>query len=175
MLATLFAAPALASVPFSGNVCAIPTAAELAAAEITGTCVQGQPSKSTGGGVVAHKYTDHWGTAPAESDLPAQTPFLSIEISRLTGPRTKLAKDEKYEDHVISGNFGAIKLGDPVKIGGKPGNIAKGTELLFLSGHLYIVLIRLKRPAKADGDEAAEALTHEHELVALGNSALAAL
>jgi hypothetical protein len=175
------ASPALGAAPFSGNVCAIPTPAELAAAGITGACMKGHPTVSKSGGVTSRQYSAHWGTAPAESDLPVQSTFLSIKISRLTGPAKKLARVESFERHQIKGNFGhGIQLGEKVLIGHEPGNVVRAgspepAQLLFTSGHLYIVLMELKEPVTEGGNLNAQALAEKNELVALGDSAIAAL
>jgi hypothetical protein len=161
-----------AGVAFSGNPCTIPTPAQLAAAGVTGTCTKATKSIPNGS-VITHKYTAHWSTPPSATQTPSA---LSIQITKFTGPKSKLAKLEAFEREQIGGHLGGQELGGKVKVGNEPASIAKGTELLFITGHLFVVLVRFdKPPVEGVIETPADKTASVNDMIAFGKATLAAL
>jgi hypothetical protein len=76
---------------FSGNICSLPLASEVAAANVTGPCVKGKTTRKTSktpfGSVTQEAFVAHWGSLP----LTGPGHFVTVVVGRYTGSASALA------------------------------------------------------------------------------------
>jgi hypothetical protein len=98
---------------FSGNLCSLLTGSEVAAANITASCVREKTSRTTTktllGSVTRESFKSHWGTVM----LNTPDHYLLVVATRYTGSPAALAKGRKEIKVKILGH-GAPASGNPL-------------------------------------------------------------
>jgi hypothetical protein len=160
---------AIASTAFTGNLCAIPTATELANAGVTTAChklpvrtatVRSRDNGQVVGPFRVHRYGAVWATKGQKSQL-------FIKIDQLTGSRKALSAEEQFQ---VGGGF---SFEPHVNVGRHGWTDTFGTHLFSLWGHLYEGMLSLNtptQPASYANEARATAAT-----TAIGRSIVAAL
>jgi hypothetical protein len=144
---------------FSGNICGLPLASAVAAANVTAPCVKGKTTRKTTktplGSVTQESFVAHWGTLPRSG--PGH--FVTVVVGRFMGSasalaygRTKIRAEVLSHGAPVSANPLASEFGDTVSCVNPPKEDCTHASVLALIKNYVVEVILYDAPPTGVGE-----------------------